>query len=87
MIEHTLNGVPQPIINKRITVPMPINWPLLLQPMKQFAKPGDKGLGDIIERIVGPVGGDAYKMWYKKVFGKPCKCNKHQDNLNEQFPL
>jgi hypothetical protein len=62
-------------------------WPLLLQPFKLMARPGDRGLGDIIERVIGPVGGDAYKAWYLKVFGVPCGCTRRSDNLNQRFPL
>ncbi len=63
------------------------NWPLLLQPLKLLAKDGDKGLGDIVARLVGPIGGDAYKAWYQKVFGRPCGCSERQETLNEDFPL
>ena len=62
-------------------------WPFMLRPLKLLAIPSDKGLGDIVERVIGPIGGDAYKAWYEKAFGKPCKCTKRQDGLNERFPL
>jgi hypothetical protein len=67
--------------------PIKRDWPLILRPLRLLAKPGDKGLGDIVERVIGPVGGDAYKAWYKNVFGKPCGCTKRGDNLNKRFPL
>jgi len=63
------------------------DWPLLLRPMKLLAKPTDRGLGDIVERTIGPVGGDAYKLWYRTTFGKTCGCTKRKDNLNERYPL
>ncbi len=62
-------------------------WPLALKPLKLLCRPGDKGLGDIVERVIGPVGGDSYKAWYEKVFGVPCGCIKRIDNLNQRFPL
>lgn len=62
-------------------------WPLALLPLKLLAQPGDKGLGDIVERTVGPVGGDAYKAWYLKIFGRPCGCTKRKDALNQRFPI
>lgn len=62
-------------------------WPTILKPMKLLARPTDKGLGDIVERVVGPIGGDAYKAWYKTIFGKPCGCTHRQDRLNQLFPL
>lgn len=63
------------------------NWPLMLQPLKLLAKEGDKGLGDIIERVIGPFGGDAFKSWHLRIFGKPCSCSERQNTLNEEFPL
>lgn len=63
------------------------NWPLLLQPLKLLAKGGDRGLGDIIERVVGPIGGEAYKKWHLKIFGTSCSCSERRDSLNVDFPL
>lgn len=63
------------------------NWPVLLQPLKLLAKDGDRGLGDIVARLVGPIGGDAYKVWYEKIFGRKCGCSERQETLNEDFPL
>ena len=71
-----------------VEVPIqPGDWPIWLRPFKLLAVDNDRGLGDIVERVIGPVGGDAYKAWYEKAFGKPCKCTKRQDGLNERFPL
>jgi hypothetical protein len=85
LVEFTINGIPQPIDD---TAKPPLReWPFFLRPMKLLAKEGDKGLGDIVERAIGPAGGDAYKAWYEKTFGKPCGCTKRQDNLNDRFPL
>lgn len=52
-----------------------------------LAKPEDRGLGDIIAREIGPVGGDAYKKWYKTIFGVPCGCTERQEDLNLSYPL
>lgn len=62
-------------------------WPFVLEPLKLLAKEGDRGLGDIVERAVGKVGGDAYKKWYQRIFGRPCGCNERQEDLNRDFPL
>jgi len=80
LVEHTVNDIPRLNKSKK-------DWPLLIRPMKLLAKPDDKGLGDIVERTIGPVGGDAYKLWYKATFGKTCGCTKRKDNLNERYPL
>src|SRR5437868_4728727 len=62
-------------------------WPLALLPLKLLAKEGDRGVGDIIARTVGPIGGDAFKTWYKRIFGKDCGCGARQDVLNARWPL
>jgi hypothetical protein len=63
-------------------------WPMWAKALKQLSRHEDKGLGDVVERVVGPVGGDAYKLWYKTTFGEDCVgCNKRKGNLNVRFPL
>lgn len=62
-------------------------WPKILDGLKKLAKPSDKGLGDIIARAVGPIGGDAFKSWYKQTFGKSCGCTQRQEWLNKKFPI
>ncbi len=63
------------------------SWPSVLLPMKLLAKPEDKGLGDIIERTIGPMGGDAFKKWYKIIFGRECGCNARREDWNVRWPL
>lgn len=63
------------------------DWPFILKPFKLLAKEGDRGLGDIAARVIGPVGGDAYKTWHLKTFGKPCGCGERQNSLNIDYPL
>ncbi len=62
-------------------------WPLVLQPFKLMAQEGDKGLGSIIERVIGPIAGDAYKAWHLRIFGKACGCSERRDSLDRDFPL
>lgn len=69
-------------------LPIVVVWPLFLQPLKLFAKPDDKGLGDIVERTIGPIGGNLYNRWYIKTFGTKCpKCTEDKNNLNARYPL
>lgn len=63
-----------------------VEWPLILRPFKLMAKEGDRGLGDIIARTIGPIGGDAYKKWYKTIYGKSCGCSERQETLNWEYP-
>src|SRR6266446_2864708 len=43
----------------------PLPWPTYLLPFKLLAKQGDRGLGDVVARTIGPVGGDLFIEWYK----------------------
>lgn len=68
-----------------------INWPMspfgvMARTLKLFRTPDDKGVGDTLARIVGPIGGDAYKVWFKETFGRTCGCTERQEKINEQFP-
>ncbi len=65
----------------------PLPWPIYLQPFKLMARPIDRGLGDIIARTIGPVGGDAFKEWYQKTIGQDCGCRDRQIHLNNLYPL
>ncbi len=62
------------------------NWPIFLRPMSLLAQTGDAGLGDIVARMVGPIGGDSYKAWAGKTFGG-CGCWERQQDLNTLYPL
>jgi len=63
------------------------DWGFVLNPLKLLAKDGDKGLGSIVERIVGPIGGDAFKKWYKRIFGKDCGCKERKEDWDAIYPL
>jgi hypothetical protein len=70
------------------TAPLPRDqWPAWASALALLAKPGDKGLGDVIARTVGPIGGDAYKAWFVKLFNRSCGCQERQEQLNAQYPL
>jgi len=62
-------------------------WPLILKPLLLFAKPEDKGLGDIIAHKIGPIGGDAFKVWFLETFGKECGCEARQEKWNALYPI
>lgn len=83
---HKAKGLP-PYLPPPIVKATPPQWPKLLLPLKLFAVPEDKGLGDIIARKIGPIGGDLYKAWYLKVFGKSCGCSQRQEDWNRNYPL
>lgn len=60
-------------------------WPQWAKAVKLLASKGDAGVGDTIARVVGPIGGDAFKAWTKSV-GFNCGCEKRQETLNARYP-
>jgi hypothetical protein len=76
---------------RRQAPPPPQPWALspfgiMARTLKLLRAPEDVGVGDTLARIVGPIGGDAYKKWYLETFGKSCGCTERQQTLNELFP-
>jgi len=65
----------------------PLPWPLHLRPFRLLAKEGDRGLGDIVARSIGPAISDKFIEWYKSVFGQDCGCRDRQIHLNTTYPL
>ncbi len=65
----------------------PVVWPAYLLPLKLLKQEGDRGLGDIIARTIGPARGDAFKDWYREKFGQDCGCRDRQIHLNRTYPL
>ena len=65
----------------------PAPWPIWARPFRLLSRSGDRGLGDTITRIVGPIGGDAFKAWHLAMFGVPCGCEGRQESLNREFPF
>ncbi len=80
--------VPVATVLRPVLKIQPQPWPLVLKlTLLHFAKHGDRGAGDIIARSIGPIGGDAFKKWYKTIFGKGCGCGARQEVLNQRWPL
>ena len=62
-------------------------WPTWARAMRQLSTPDDKGVGDVIARIIGDEKSEAFKSWYLKVFGKPCGCSGRQEQWNKLYPI
>ncbi len=67
--------------------PGPGAWPILLRPLRLLARSGDTGLGDIVERTIGPIGGQAFEKWYLTTFGRSCGCPERREEWNARYPL
>ncbi len=74
------------ILNPSVAIPRE-KWPMWARTMALLSRSGDTGLGDIIARTIGPIGGDAYKSWYQAIFHRPCGCTERQETLNAHYPL
>jgi hypothetical protein len=61
-------------------------WPLWAKGVALARGGQDKGVGDTVERAVGPVGGEAFKQWYLNTFGKPCGCDGRKESWNTLYP-
>jgi len=60
---------------------------ILIRALALPARANDQGIGDLIARLIGPVGGDAYKTWFLAAFGQSCGCSERQADLNAKYPL
>lgn len=92
-----INGVE--VLDGSVSFPAPVRlnkpkathtmgrWPLWAKALKVLAKPEDKGVGDVVARIIGDENSEAFRIWYLKTFGKPCGCNGRQDRWNRIYPL
>src|SRR5207302_548591 len=61
------------------------DWPAWAKVIALAKTKDEKGVGDTIARIVGPIGGQAYKRW-REIKGAPCGCDERQADLNAAFP-
>ncbi len=83
LVEWTINGVSQLTGVVHVTD----QWPIWSKALKQLATPEDKGIGDVIARIIGDENSAKFKAWHIATFGKHCNCNGRQARWNRQFPL
>jgi len=66
----------------------PINeWPIWAKALKQFSTPEDKGIGDVVARMIGDETSAKFKAWHLATFGKPCGCTGRQKLWNTKYPL
>jgi hypothetical protein len=79
---------PPVTVTRTKLAPVPYDqWPLRFRLLAKLATPQDAGLGDVVERIVGPVGGSAFKKWFKLATRRDCGCNQRIQTWNELYPL
>ena len=54
--------------------------------LRLLSRPGDRGVGDVVERLAAIFGGRMFKVVAKAV-GIDCGCGNRQDQLNRRFPF
>lgn len=62
-------------------------WPLWAKALALISTDQDKGIGDVVERTIGPVASEAFKVWYKRLFAKSCECDHRKEKWNAAYPL
>ena len=79
----------QPIVQISKHPAIPYNeWSLPLKLLSRLnARKEDRGMGDLIERVVGPIGGDVFKAWWRNLTGSDCGCGHRKEWLNERYPF
>lgn len=77
---------PFPLANYSATPQRARNWPAWAMAIKRLSVEGERGVGDTVARVIGPIGGDAWKLWFKTLTGKSCGCERRQADLNAAYP-
>jgi len=62
------------------------DWPTWASLLARQASPADKGVGDTVARLIGPKCSAAFKVWYRALFGQPCKCEDRHARWNQKYP-
>lgn len=61
------------------------HWPLWARTLAAMQGEGDKGVGDTIERVMGPKTSESFKGWYKRTFNRNCGCDGRKEDWNNRF--
>ncbi len=62
-------------------------WPIWAKALSQFSTPNDKGIGDVVARMIGDENSMKFKQWHLATFGRPCNCSSRRERWNKQYPL
>jgi hypothetical protein len=74
----TVSALPPPVPRKQ--------WPEWAKRLADDANDNDVGIGDTVERRIGPAASAAFKTWYRAVFKKTCGCEKRKAEWNARYP-
>ena len=65
---------------------LPSHWPVWARVISRRRLPGDRGLGDTVEHVVGLVGMEDFAFWHYCVFGPTKVCLECPSNWNALYP-
>ncbi len=85
LVGFVIDGIPQPTPGNAETVKP--QWPTWAKALKKLATPEDKGIGDVVARMIGDEASAKFKAWHIATFGKPCNCTGRRERWNRQYPL
>lgn len=87
LIQYTVNGIDQPLTEEMQRPNTKTEWPIWAKALKQFSTPDDKGIGDVVARMIGDENSMKFKAWHLATFGRPCDCTSRRERWNKQYPL
>ena len=62
-------------------------WPVWAKALRQFSTENDRGIGDVVARMIGDETSAAFKAWFESTFKKPCGCKGRRAIWNLRYPL
>ncbi len=87
---HILRISPEDMAKRAVVVaklPKPVSvkldhWPLWALALRVLRKDGEHGLGDTIERVIGPETSKRFQELYEWAFGQSCGCKNRKAKFN-----
>jgi len=78
----------QDVFNEENSVALPFaQWPMWAKAMKVLSTKEDKGIGDVVRRVIGEENSDRFKKWFRKTFNRDCGCDGRLSEWNQKYPL
>lgn len=62
------------------------DWPFLVRVVARRRQPGERGVGDTLQRLIGHLGGEVFKRAFHKLTGRDCGCGNRAIKLNLMYP-
>lgn len=79
------NTAAQPVPPMPAAIPWK-QWPPWTKALRVLRTSADSGLGDTVERIIGPAQSKAFREWYRLTFDAECGCAERKMKWNAMYP-